>query len=302
MENTSNKKNIPALVICIILFIALAVIQRKVNLSQINGIIAQFHVMISIVLVLTNRKTGFLVGTILNVLNLAMAVFAVVMGGQKQAMPSIAISACTIVTIAVIYNYINKNDKMHNELMEKYEQEIETRRVLQEKDEVLSYLAYYDRLTQMPNRHLFMENLEKNVTENKQCAVICINLDDFRKINDSFGVAAGDEMIKTYAERIESIVGESNFAARISGDEFGIILGPENNNQDVIDFVGRIQGVFSEPINIDGRGIGVSSSIGIAMFPKDAGNAEDILSCSEKAMFMSKNNGKNKVCFYSPVV
>ncbi|MDE6092467.1 MAG: GGDEF domain-containing protein [Ruminococcus sp.] len=284
------------------MFIALVVFQRKVNLSQINGIIAQFHVMISILFVLTNHKTGFLTGTILNILNLAIAVFAVVMGGQKQAMPSIAISACTIVTIAVIYNYINKNDKMHNELMENYEQEIETRRVLQEKDEVLSYLAYYDRLTQMTNRHLFMENFEKNVIENKQCAVVCINLDDFRRINDSFGVVAGDEMIKTYSERIESIVGESNFAARISVDEFGIILGPENNNQDVIDFVGRIQGVFSEPINIDDRGIGVSSSIGIAMFPRDAGNAEDILSCSEKAMFMSKNNGKSKVCFYSPVV
>ncbi|MDE6665629.1 MAG: hypothetical protein K2K14_05495 [Ruminococcus sp.] len=125
----------------------MVVFQRKVNLSQINGIIAQFHVMISILFVLTNHKTGFLTGTILNILNLAIAVFAVVMGGQKQAMPSIAISVCTIVTIAVIYNYINKNDKMHNELMEKYEQEIETRRVLQEKDEVLSYLAYYDRLT-----------------------------------------------------------------------------------------------------------------------------------------------------------
>lgn len=306
MENKSKKKNIPALVVCIVLFAVLFAAQRKISvnpkLTGFNGIIAQLHVMISVILVLANKKLGFIVGIVLNAVNLVSGLMAVLVAGQKAALPSIAISVCTIIIMAIIYNYTSKNEKMHNELMEKYEQEIETRRVLQEKDEVLSYLAYYDRLTQMPNRHLFMENLEKDIEDNKQCAVVCVNLDDFRHINDTFGMATGDELIKTYAERIESVAGEENFAARISGDEFAVILGSENSNQDVINFAVRIQGIFSEPVNINGNGLGVSSSIGIAMFPKDAGSAEDVLRCAEKAMYMSKNNGKNKVCFYSPVV
>lgn len=306
MENKSKKKNIPALVVCIVLFAVLFAAQRKISvnpkLTGFNGIIAQLHVMISVILVLANKKLGFIVGIVLNAVNLVSGLMAVLVAGQKSALPSIAISVCTIIIMAIIYNYTSKNEKMHNELMEKYEQEIETRRVLQEKDEVLSYLAYYDRLTQMPNRHLFMENLEKDIEDNKQCAVVCVNLDDFRHINDTFGMATGDELIKTYAERIESVAGEENFAARISGDEFAVILGSENSNQDVINFAVRIQGIFSEPVNINGNGLGVSSSIGIAMFPKDAGSAEDVLRCAEKAMYMSKNNGKNKVCFYSPVV
>ena len=306
MENKSKKKNISALVVCIVLFAVLFAAQRKISvnpkLTGFNGIIAQLHVMISVILVLANKKLGFIVGIVLNAVNLVSGLMAVLVAGQKAALPSIAISVCTIIIMAIIYNYTSKNEKMHNELMEKYEQEIETRRVLQEKDEVLSYLAYYDRLTQMPNRHLFMENLEKDIEDNKQCAVVCVNLDDFRHINDTFGMATGDELIKNYAERIESVVGEANFAARISGDEFAVILGSENSNQDVINFAVRIQGIFSEPVNINGNGLGVSSSIGIAMFPKDAGSAEDILRCAEKAMYMSKNNGKNKVCFYSPVV
>ncbi|MCM1506786.1 MAG: GGDEF domain-containing protein [Ruminococcus flavefaciens] len=306
MDNKSQKKNIPVLVVCIILFVIFFALQRMItanpSLTGFNGIIAQFHVMISVVLVLTNRKTGFIAGIVLNAVNLVMAVMAVVGGGQKQALPSIAISICTVIIMAIIYNYTNKNDAMHDELMEKYEQEIESKRILQEKDEVLSYLAYYDRLTQMPNRHLFMENLEDNVSRNSQCAVVCINLDDFRRVNDIYGLQTGDVLIKTYAERIEEIISDNEFAARISGDEFGIILGSGYSNQDVINFVGRVQSIFNIPVTVEGNTLGVSSSIGVAMFPRDASEAEEILRCAEKAMFMSKNNGKNKVCFYSPVV
>ncbi len=306
MENKSAKKNIPLLVVCIIVFVVLFVIQRMITknpqLTGFNGVIAQLHVMISVILVLTNRKTGFIVGIILNAINFVSGIMAVVMAGQKQALPSLAISVCTVIIMAIIYNYTIKNDTMHDELMEKYEQEIENKRILQEKDEVLSYLAYYDRLTQMPNRHLFMENLEENISQNKHCAVVCINLDDFRRINDNFGMTAGDELIKTYAERMENIVGDNNFVARISGDEFAVILSDNNKSQDIINFAGQVQSIFFEPVNVDGKAIGVSSSIGIAMFPRDASDAEEIFRCAEKAMFMSKNNGKNKICFFSPVV
>lgn len=306
MENKSEKKNIPVLIICIVLFVVVFAAQRAItknpNLTGFNGVLAQFHVMISVVLVLTNRKTGFIVGTVLNAINLVSGIMAVAMAGQKQALPSLAISVCTVIVMAIIYNYVNKSDKMHDELMERYEQEIENKRVLQEKDEVLSYLAYYDRLTQMPNRHLFMENLEENISQNKQCAVVCINLDDFRRINDMYSLSVGDELIKAYAERIEEIVLENDFVARISGDEFGVILNAGNTNQDVVNFAGRIQSLFTIPVTVDGNSIYVSASVGVAMFPRDASGAEEILRCSEKAMFMSKNNGKNNVCFYSPVV
>ncbi|MDE6849605.1 MAG: GGDEF domain-containing protein [Ruminococcus sp.] len=271
-----------------VLFVAQRSISANPKLTGFNGIIAQLHVMISVIFVLANKKLGFIVGVVLNVVNLVSGLMAVLAAGQKNSLPSIAISVCTIIIMAIIYNYTSKNEKMHDELMENYE--------------VLSYLAYYDRLTQMPDRHLFMENLEKDIEENKQCAVACVNPVDFRRVNDTFGMATGDDLIKVYAERIETIAGEENCATRISGDEFAVILEPENSSQDIINFAGRIQGVFSEPVNINRNSLGVSSSIEIAMFPKDAGSAEDVLRCSEKAMYMSKNNGKNKVCFYSPVV
>lgn len=305
MENKTNKKNMPIIVVCVLLFLVFFVFQKIIvsnpKLTGITGIVAQLHVMISVILVLTNRKTGFIIGIILNALNFVSGIFSVVVAGQKQAMPSIAISVCTVIIMAIIYNYTVKNDTMHDELMEKYEQEIENKRILQEKDEVLSYLAYYDRLTQMPNRHLFMEHLEERISNKKSGAVVSINLDDFRRINSDFGMSAGDQLIKTYAEKIERITGKNDFCARISGDEFAIILDEKNDNQDIANFTMRIQNIFFEPVKIDDKSIGVSSSIGVALFPKDAVNAEDVLKCSETAMFMCKNNS-NKICFFSPIV
>ncbi|MDE6833756.1 MAG: GGDEF domain-containing protein [Ruminococcus sp.] len=147
-----------------------------------------------------------------------------------------------------------------------------------------------------------MENLEENITQQRQCTVICINLDNFRRINDIYGLTAGDELIKAYAERLEEIVSDNDFVARITGDEFAVILDSRESNQDIINFVGKIQGIFNIPVNVEGNNINVSASIGVAVFPRDASGAEEMLRCSEKAMFMSKNNGKNKVCFYSPIV
>lgn len=305
MKNKTNKKNVFVIVICVILFILFFAVQRVIvanpKLTGMTGIIAQLHVMISVILVLFNRKAGFITGIILNAINFVSAIFSVVVAGQKQAMPSLAISVCTIIIMAIIYGYTVKTDTMHDELMEKYEQEIENKRILQEKDEVLSYLAYYDRLTQMPNRHLFMEHLEESISNKKSCAVVSINLDDFRRINSDFGMSAGDQLIKTYAERIERITGKNDFCARISGDEFAVILDEKNDNQDIANFAMRIQNIFFEPVNIGDKSIGVSSSVGVALFPKDADTAEDVLKCSETAMFMCKNNS-NKICFFSPIV
>ena len=138
MENKTNKKNMPIIVVCVLLFLVFFVFQKIIvsnpKLTGITGIVAQLHVMISVILVLTNRKTGFIIGIILNALNFVSGIFSVVVAGQKQAMPSIAISVCTVIIMAIIYNYTVKNDTMHDELMEKYEQEIENKRILLEKD------------------------------------------------------------------------------------------------------------------------------------------------------------------------
>lgn len=303
----TKKQNIPALVVCIVAFLALQVFQMRLSATGNigwNGLVSQFQIIATLMLVLTNNKKGYIASIVLYVLSVVSVLMGAIRGGGavKNAPSAIAVSICTIIVLSIVYNYILKSEKMHDELMASYEEAIESKRVIQEKDDVLSYLAYYDRLTQMPNRHLFMENLEEKVSNNETSTVLYIDLDNFRGINDSFGHATGDEMLKEYAKRIERIAGEGNFCAKIGGDEYGIILGSDYSPQDVISFVGRVQTAFNEPVMVGGNAFRVTASFGGAIFPRDANNVEDWFRCAETSMFMAKANGKNQLCFYSPVV
>ena len=267
--------------------------------ASIQGVLAQLQVLLSIIMVLTNRKRGLIVATACNLFNsFYLLFFAVIKSGGKSVPPGIIISLVTVAIAAILYAFLAKNEKMHKELSDSYQEAIETNRIIQEKDEVLQYLAYYDRLTQMPNRQMFMENLEENIASGSECHVIYVDLDDFRRINDNYGHTTGDELLVAYAKKIESLCGDDAFAAKIGGDEFGIILGSGLTADDVYVFVTRMSEIFDSPVDIRGEVFTTTASFGAASFPQDARSAEDLFRCAETAMFSAKTGGKNQLCFY----
>ena len=267
--------------------------------SGASGIIAQFLSLVTVLLVITSKKAGFIASVVLNGANsIYTLIYGVIIRGNTGALPGVVIPIVCILTNTILFFYINKTVKMHEELNESYEQAIENNRIIQEKDEVLSYLAYYDRLTQMPNRHLFMDNLEGRVTNSEEHTVIYANIDNFRNINDPVGHSVGDELLVKFAQRIEGLCGEEIFSAKIGGDEFGFILPAEYKQNDIIDFIGKLQGVFGEAIELKGTRFSLTASFGAASFPADAGSSEDLFRCAETAMFAAKTNGKNQLCFY----
>ena len=188
------------------------------------GMIAQAFSTETIFLVLLGGFPGFIVAVALNFIYALYSLFFVVIHlGRTSAVPGVVMQFLSIFTNAIIFYFLNKNKKMHAELNESYEQAIENNRIIQEKDEVLSYLAYYDRLTQMPNRHLFMENLEERANNAEEYTIIYADIDNFRHINDTFGHGVGDELLVKFAQRIEGICGEEIFSARIGGDEYDLL-------------------------------------------------------------------------------
>ena len=266
----------------------------RVDSKGITGIISQFSALSTVLLVILCNKPGYIASVVLNGLSsLYTLIFAVILRSNLTALPGVAIPLIGILTNTVIFFYLNRTIKMHAELNESYEQAIENNRIIQEKDEVLSYLAYYDRLTQMPNRQLFMENLGEEYT------VIYSNLDNFRQINDTFGHSLGDELLLKFAQRLEGICGDEIFSAKIGGDEYGFILPAGYQQNDVIQFIGKLQGAFGEPIEVKGERFSLTASFGAATFPNDARSSEDIFRCAETAMFAAKTNGKNQLCFYT---
>lgn len=171
--------------------------------------------------------------------------------------------------------------------------EITQRKELEEK---LKQMAYYDNLTDLPNRKLLERSLKSSIARakrfNHQIVILFIDLDGFKDVNDSLGHEAGDQLLKLISERLTNIVREEDIVARLGGDEFVIVL-EEATDLDIEDFSGRIINTISQPIKLGENEVTVSPSIGISVFPDHGDHKEELLNKADHAMYVAKNKGKN---------
>jgi len=170
-------------------------------------------------------------------------------------------------------------------------------------EEKLNYLAYYDNLTGLPNRSLFTDRLQqamKEVERKEQLvAVLLIDLDHFKKINDSMGHETGDLLLKEVAQRLKKCVRTSDTVARLGGDEFALILSSMKHVNNSINIAENILESFSKPFHIKNMDLFITPSIGITLYPLDDNSANDLLRDADTAMYHAKENGKNHFQFYN---
>lgn len=183
--------------------------------------------------------------------------------------------------------------------------DITERRKDQEK---VRYLAYYDALTELPNRRFFNERLEKTVEKAKQSGIVggllFIDLDRFKSINDSLGHHAGDTVLVRTAKRVQSLLSEQDVVARIGGDEFVVLLPSLSADSDkaqaeVTRLANDILDALSRPIHLNRTEILLSASIGISLFPLDQSDGMNILQKADTAMYQAKENGRGNLHFYN---
>ncbi|MFT4517702.1 MAG: diguanylate cyclase (GGDEF)-like protein [Halioglobus sp.] len=176
-------------------------------------------------------------------------------------------------------------------------------------------LAYYDSLTSLPNRRLFTEQLDlliKLSKRNKQMvALLFLDLDNFKRINDSLGHSAGDILLREVAKRLAHCVRDSDVVAhylkpdseidvsRLGGDEFTIVLNQLDEPESAGVVAQRVLDSLARPVNIDGHELVVTPSIGIAVAPVDADDVESLLKAADTAMYNAKSLGKNSFVYYS---
>ena len=165
-------------------------------------------------------------------------------------------------------------------------------------------LAYYDTLTGLPNRILFYDRLMQYLSHaqraNQTVAIMFLDLDRFKVINDSLGHANGDLLLQEVSRRLENKVRISDTVARLGGDEFVIALQSVPRGEDLSRVATNILSVLNEPVYIDGHEICTSCSIGIALFPDDGDTADDLMKNSDIAMYQAKEHGRNTYQFFSP--
>jgi len=166
--------------------------------------------------------------------------------------------------------------------------------------ETVAHHAQHDFLTGLPNRLLFRDRFNRQLAlakrYSKKFAVMYIDLDRFKPVNDTLGHQTGDQLLMAVAERLGSLVREIDTVSRFGGDEFAILVSEVISQKDVTSLAEKILAALRQPFLLDGHTINISGSLGIAIYPDDGSDMETILSNADAAMYKAKHNGSNTYC------
>ena len=225
-------------------------------------------------------------------------------------------------TYEVELDLMHKDGSMHTYLMVKFPLRSKENRVfgvctigtdiserklaenaLREQQSRLNYMAFHDSLTGLPNRSLFYDRIYQGLARarrsNSKVALMLLDIDRFKNINDSLGHDAGDLMLKAISMRLTEGVRDMDTVARLGGDEFVVVLEGVHDIEDVMFVANKLLTTLSRPVEISGHEISSTVSIGVSLFPDDGADTDELLKHADIAMYKAKEDGKNNCQFYT---
>lgn len=302
MKEKNKGINLAFLIIGVLLFLFLMWLTSKVTdpsntRESYQGILTELQVIVATVIVITNKKIGFITSLVLCFFSIFRAFTGVLMGHPIAAVGMLS-SGVSIMILAIIYGYLAKADRQKKELSDQYEQLIDSNRLMQEKDEALKALAYKDELTDMHNLAYFNEQMEILLNQNMAFTIIYMDLDNFKNVNDTFGPEVGDSVLKVYVSRISEYFGNKYLCARTGGDDFGVLLTGEPSETEILALVEQFRQIFAETLTVQGAKISLTASYGIAASPRDGKTTDILLDNAIMAVYHAKAGGKDRACFF----
>jgi diguanylate cyclase (GGDEF)-like protein len=182
----------------------------------------------------------------------------------------------------------------------------ELERHVAERTRQLHHLAHHDPLTQLPNRRQLSARLgvalSRAASTGRRLALLFLDVDNFKSINDTLGHSFGDRVLQSIAERLHKTVGDNGLLARLGGDEFTMLLEDVQSIEEVEAKSAQIVEAFQQPLTIDGRALATSASVGASLFPDHADTAEELLRAADVALFSAKEMGRNRFALYRPAL
>ena len=208
------------------------------------------------------------------------------------AVPAMAVLAIT--TILLVYDsHLESRTRKHNAQLEKANAQLE-------------HAATHDALTGLPNRVLLADRLAQATAQSERYsrgfAVMVVDLDRFKSINDSLGHIAGDDLLKEMARRLSQQLRKADTLARLGGDEVVLVLNEISGPRDAETVASKVLAGMAQPVTLSGLEVQISASVGISVFPEDGVDAETLLQHADAAMYHAKKNGRNAFQFFAPVM
>ena len=167
----------------------------------------------------------------------------------------------------------------------------------------IAHMALHDPLTDLPNRVMFRERLEQalhRVPRGEACAVLCLDLDQFKSVNDTLGHPVGDALLRAVTDRLRRMVRPTDTVARLGGDEFAIVQSSVNHPQDATKLSNRLLQELSRPYEVEGHHVVIGTSIGIAVAPLDGLDPDKLLKSADMALYQAKGDGRGRYRYFEP--
>jgi diguanylate cyclase (GGDEF)-like protein len=204
--------------------------------------------------------------------------------------------------LAVSFNQMAEQLSQAQALTRTYQDQLESK--VAQRTRELQHLAEHDPLTQLPNRRQLFTHLtdaiDRASNQGTCVGVFFLDLDNFKNINDSMGHAFGDRVLEAIAEQLRATAGTGGFAARLGGDEFTVVCDDTRSQDDVRRVGGDLVRAFQRPINVNGRDLSVSISVGASIYPDHGVDAESLLRAADAALFRAKALGRSQLTVFSP--
>lgn len=169
---------------------------------------------------------------------------------------------------------------------------------MKEQEAYIDYLAYHDTMTGLPNRTSFMDKIQAEIAREKHGAILLLDLDNFKEVNDTMGHTFGDLLLQRIATRLLTLVNNEVFVSRFGGDEFLILIRGEDKSGFLDQFLSKISQLFKQPFIINEIETFIRFSMGIAKYPKDSNDIEQLIMYADTAMYKVKHSGKNNYMFF----
>lgn len=307
----------------LVVFLSIAFIHGLFHNAELSSILSQVQSIASVLLVLTAGEIGFRVVAACSALQITMIVYYIIRAGDTRSLPGIIIPAATILIISIIVlfsrriirenmNVVEQKEKLsvlnseiiakEVEVIQQNERLTEYNRAMKENEERLYHLVHYDTLTELPNRAKIIDRLDLlvNLLSQKSMgfSLLYIDLDHFKRINDSVSHKVGDMTLQAVTVRLRNIIHPDDMLGRLAGDDFAVIVQRQLKEEELLIYSEGIRRSISELITINGNEFTITASIGIAMYPSDGHNGMDLIRNAETAMYKAKEFGRNSVQFF----
>lgn len=300
-----------------------AIVPEFEFLMPVRGVFTIVQLLLSILIVQSLNMKGFYAVLVVTVLQLAATVFILFRYQDNYAINGLATTALGLVIVAIVLAYNRRvaieiervasktaeleqantdlkareeEAKRQNTLLSEYN------RAMKDNEERLYQMNHFDTVTGLPNRVKIIDRMDLLISllshKKMPFALIYVDLDNFKVINDSMGHKLGDSILQAVASRLTSTIDSEDMIGRWGGDEFAIVVQRQFSDEDMLNYVEMLRDSFSHPFTLDDSEYKVTASFGVSFFPQDATTSAEMVKCAETAMYKAKEYGRNMVQFY----